>query len=77
MTKEQAINYMLHQPYHKITHRLFAHDEYIYSKGDGIIYDENGYVFEDFEVARVPRCGMRIRNEDYWWEGWSICNDER
>jgi hypothetical protein len=78
MTKEQAINYMLHNPYHKITHRLFAQDEYLYSKGDGIIYDEAGYVFEDFEIGDpVPRCGMRIRNDDFWWKDWSIYRDER
>ena len=69
MTNQEAIKVMLDNPYTKITHRLFASDEYIYSKGDRVIYDENGYVFEDW----YSHCdGMRIRTEDFWQEGWSI-----
>mgnify|MGYP003295212763 FL=1 len=73
MSNQEAIKVMLDNPYKKITHTLFAPDEYIYSKGDGVIYDENGYVFEDWH----SHCnGMRIRTEGYWQEGWSIKNDE-
>ena len=43
MTQQEAIKVMLDNPYKKITHALFAPDEYIYSKGDRVIYDENGY----------------------------------
>ena len=76
MTKDQAIYFVLHHPYAKITHRLFASDEYLYSNGDSIIYDENGYVFEDFySDGPAARCGMRIRNEDFWWEGWYVYLD--
>lgn len=69
MTKDQAIHYMLHTPYCKVTHRLFAPGEYLYSKGDGIIYDEAGYVFEDFASSRD---GMRIRSDSFWNADWSV-----
>jgi hypothetical protein len=69
MTNQEVIAVMLNNPYKKFTHTLFAPDEYIYSKSNGIIYDENGYVFEDW----YSHCdGMRIRTEGYWQEGWSI-----
>lgn len=69
MTQQEAIKVMLDNPYKKITHTLFAPDEYIYSKGGSVIYDENGYVFEDWESHCA---GMRIRKEGYWETGWSI-----
>lgn len=40
MTEQEAIKVMLDNPYKKIKHRLFSSDEYIYSKGDKVIYDE-------------------------------------
>lgn len=72
MTKEQAIYFMLHNPMCKMTHTLFAPDEYVYSKGDGIIYEENGYVFEDFGSDISSVNGMRMRTGDNWMEGWRV-----
>jgi hypothetical protein len=75
MTKDQAIDYMLQNPYRKVTHRLFSSDEYLYSRGDGIIYDEADYVFEDFwSDGPAARCGMRIRSEEFWLTGWRALN---
>ena len=34
MTNQEAIKVMLDNLYKKVKHRLFASDEYIYSKGD-------------------------------------------
>jgi hypothetical protein len=72
MTIQEAIKVMLDNPYKKIKHRLFAPDEYIYSKGDKIIYDENGYVFEDW----YSHCdGLRIKKEAFCEEGWSVYDE--
>lgn len=72
MTKQEAIKFMRDNPYKKITHTLFAPDEYLYGIGDAAILDENGYIFEDW----YSHCdGMRIRTEDYWQEGWSVYNE--
>lgn len=72
MTNLEAVKVMLDNPYMKLKHRLFAPDEYIFSKGDGIIYDENDYVFEDWHSHRD---GMRIRTEDFWREDWYVYNE--
>ena len=69
MTKDMAIHYMLHNPNCHVWHPLFADGEYLYSKGDGIIYDEVGNVFEDFESHCA---GMRLRWEDVWLTGWRV-----
>lgn len=69
MTKDQAIHYMLHNPHCHVRHQLFAEDEWLYSRGDGIIYDEVGNVFEDF----TSHCaGMRFRHEPVWLTGWTV-----
>ena len=69
MTKDQAIHFMLHNSLVKVRHELFDCSEYLYSKGDGVIYDEAGYVFEDFST----HCdGMRLRTEPVWLTGWSV-----
>lgn len=69
MTKDQAIHYMLHNPHCHVWHPLFTQEEYLYSKGDGIIYDEVGNVFEDFESHCA---GMRLRWDEVWLTGWRV-----
>lgn len=70
MTRQEAIKFMLDNPMRRIKHCLFSPDEYLYSYG-GIIYDENGYVFEDWH----SHCdGMRIRTDRWWQEGWYVYN---
>ena len=71
MTKLEAIKYMRDNNYAKITHCLFASDEYIYMKPDGNIYTEEGYLFEDFSSS-YRFDGMRIRTGINWEEGWSL-----
>lgn len=70
MTKDLAIHYMFHNPHCHVRHNLFSSDEYLYSKGDGIIYDEAGNVFEDFDSHCA---GMRLRWEEVWLTGWHVC----
>lgn len=69
MTKDQAIHYMLHHPRCHVSHPLFDSHEYLYSKGDGVIYDECGYVFENFTGHND---GMRDRCEPVWLSGWKV-----
>lgn len=72
MTRDEMIVYMHNNPNVKITHRLFDSDEYIYQKEDGRVYDENGYLFEDWKSDY--RDGIRMRNDGAWLTGWSIYN---
>lgn len=71
MTKDQAIHYMLNNPNCHVWHPLFSPNEFLFAKEDGIIYDECGYVFEDFE-ENSSRAGMRLRWEDVWLSGWRV-----
>ena len=63
-----ALDILKNQPNVKITHRYFSSDEYIYGKEDGNVYDENGYLFEDWESDRFS--GMRMRFGGVWEDGW-------
>lgn len=55
----------------KFTHILFDDHEYLERRSDGCIYDENGYLFEDFGCDNCWN-GMRIRQGGAWEKGWSI-----
>ena len=70
-TKDEIIDYMRKNFHTKVSHWLFASDEYIYMKPDGNIYTEEGYLFEDFHTARNNN-GMRIRTGRHWETGWKI-----
>lgn len=70
MTRDEMIEFIRKNPNVKITHESFNKDEYLYYLC-GVIYDENGYVFEDF-VPCSFRCGLRIRIGDCWETGWSL-----
>ena len=69
MTRTEMIAYIKANPYHKISHRLFSDDEYIYSGYDGCVYDENGNLFE----AWCDRWdGIRERCDGPWEKDWYV-----
>ena len=71
MNKVEIIDIVRENPGVKIRHISFGSDEYLYSKEDGNLYDENNYLFEDYHSYK-RNDGMRIRQGDYWINGWSI-----
>lgn len=60
-TKDQA--YKLMQNGHKVTHRYFGSDEYIYIDEQNRMYAEDGCRFER---------GWEMRTEDFWKDGWAV-----
>ena len=75
MTREVMIKFMEENPNVKITHTLFDSGEYIYQKEDGKVYDENGYLFDDWHSDE--HCGLRaMRWEGDWEDGWSVKFDD-
>lgn len=75
MTKDTMIVFMNENPNVKITHDLFSEDEYIYQKEDGKVYDENGYLFEDWYSDYIHD-GLRMRTNKCWENGWRVKEDE-
>ena len=71
MTRTEMIAYIKANPYHKISHPLFADDEYIYVGRYGYVYDENGYLFEDW-VDPDHWDGIRERDGGKWDDGWYV-----
>ena len=75
MTRTEMIAYIKANPYHKISHRLFSDDEYIYYGYEGYVYDENGYLFEDWDSATDKwsgHNGIRLRDGEEWQDGWYV-----
>lgn len=71
MTRSEMIAYINANHYHKISHYLFAYEEYIYAGHDGYVYDENGYIFEDwYDPIRYD--GIRDRKGGRWEDGWYV-----
>lgn len=75
MTRNEMINFI--KRYHNIpiAHDLFNEDEYIYSDIDGLIWDEHGYLFEDWSSVTdrwSGANGIRMRTGDRWETGWHI-----
>ena len=71
MTRDEMIIFIKEHPNVKITHWLFDEDEYIYSKDDGKVYDENNYLFEDWlSYGPGAHNGIRMRYGDNWYDGW-------
>ena len=70
MTRTEMIGFTRENPLVKITHTLFSKGEYIYSNGDGNIYEEHDYLFEDFTSERHN--GLRMRSGGAWETGWSL-----
>lgn len=70
MTRLEMMAVLTSRPNTKITHRLFDDNEYIYLGPDGKVYDENGYLFDDWDTARHN--GVRMRKGNAWETGWMI-----
>lgn len=68
MTRQEVIKFLKLCPNHKVTHRYFSDNEWLHSKGDGKVYDENGYLFEDWTSQH--NCGLRLREGGAWEDGW-------
>jgi hypothetical protein len=66
------ITFINANPYVKITHTLFDSYEYIYSKEDGNVYDENGNLFETFDDTDFMHIGLRLRKGDRWDNDWYV-----
>lgn len=76
MTREQVLKIFRTKPGFKITHIMFAEDEYLYAKNDGRIYDENYNLFEDWkENSRYD--GMRTRKDGVWADNWQFFEEEK
>ncbi len=58
------------RPGTKISHHLFSPEEYIYLANDGRVYDENDYLFDDWDSHAY--CGLRMRSGGAWETGWYI-----
>lgn len=75
MTRQEMIVFIIKNPNVHISHPLFADYEFIYSGSDGLVYDENGYVFEDWSSITdvwLGRNGIRLRTGSKWETGWFI-----
>ena len=75
MTRDEMIEFIKENPYVHITHPLFDNSEYIYSDTYGIVYDECGYIFENWDsVTNIWSgiSGIRMRVGGMWENGWSI-----
>lgn len=77
MDRSVMIVFINENPNVKVTHILFGDDEYIYQKEDGRVYDENGYLFEDwYSEGAGKHDGIRMRTGGKWDSGWSVIIDE-
>ena len=75
MTRLEMIEFIKENPHVHITHPLFADDEYIYSDEEGLVYSEDGRLFEnwDSESNRWSGAnGIRLRQGGDWETGWHI-----
>ena len=72
MTRSEAVSILKNNHGVRITHRLFEKDEYIYSKENGMVYDELGFLFESWNPEDILHNGIRMRNTEDWQNEWSI-----
>lgn len=75
MTRREMIDTLKNYPHLPITHYLFADDEYIFSNMDGIVYDESGRIFENWDSVTNMWSGVngiRLRSGGAWEDGWCI-----
>lgn len=73
MTRDEMIAFIKENPNIKIKHEYFSPDEYIYSKENGDVYTEEGYLFEDWYNSKFTgHNGIRMRKGDGWETGWSL-----
>lgn len=73
MTRNEMIQFIKANPHVPVTHILFAPDEYIYSNEDGIVFDESGYLFEDWKHDMwSAHNGIRLRCNGLWEDNWAV-----
>ena len=78
MKRDEMIKILLTKPGTKISHSLFADNEYIYSDEHGVVFDEDGNVFEDWDInsynpkVTTTHEGIRIRVGGSWERGWRV-----
>lgn len=69
MNYKEMVRFIKKNPGVKVTHRLFASDEYVYSDGNKV-FDEKQHLFEDWDSPLF--CGLRMRSQGAWAIGWSV-----
>lgn len=75
MTRDEMIKFIKENPFVNITHDLFSTKEFIYADNNGLVYDENGYLFEDWDRTINKwsgNNGIRLRSGGSWEDGWYI-----
>lgn len=75
MTRTEMIAFIKANPYVKITHFLFDSNEYIFSAENGNVYEEHGYLFENWDSPTnmwSGANGIRMRVGGKWDDGWRI-----
>lgn len=74
MTRTEMIDFIRKNPNIPISHPLFSHDEFIVSHEDGNVYDESGYLFENWYSPNnfSGWNGIRMRSGGNWEDSWYI-----
>lgn len=75
MTRTEMIAFIRKNPHVFVAHTLFDESEYIYTGDDGFVYDENGYLFEDWGDGFGSwnrNNSIRTRIGGQWEDGWYI-----
>lgn len=72
MSREEIIQFMNDNHNVKISHSLFSSDEFLVMRDDGNVYDENGYLFEDWEGDHN---GLRMRTGGSWKTDWFVVKE--
>ena len=70
ISRIEMIAALTSRPGTRISLRYFSEEEYLYLGNDGKVYDENGYLFEDWYTDAHD--GIRMRNGGAWEDGWYI-----
>lgn len=72
MTYGEMVDFIGENPGVAVTHRLFDDHEFIFMAGNGKVYDEQGYLFEDWNRGFYAHDGIRIRDQGPWLTDWSV-----
>ena len=75
MTRTEMIGFIRENPFVKVKHKLFMEGECLYSNGDGNVYEEHGYLFEDWKSEQYNR--LRMRSGGAWENGWTFYEEEK
>lgn len=74
MTRDEMISFIKENPNIRISHYLFSPDEYIFALENENVYDDAGYLFEDWYSPNniTGYNGIRERIGGQWENGWYI-----